>query len=278
MYPGLDPNGVVPFLLVTALLLGGSLRIWLLRRERAPLVRPLLLDSTLVAAGYVGGKAFFLLTNDGVVAPTWGGVRHPGILLGAASAAYVSSWVLPRSLSLARWADLGAPGAALGLATLRLGCLLAGCCHGGVSSLPWAIQFPGFSPAWWAHVERGLITADRAASLPVHPLQAYFFLVSIAVALGALSLLLRRRPAVEGRVALIAVAVHEGAKALLETLRDPQVALLQDASLCIALAACVGLWLRRAPSYSRYPSERSAGRSPAPRGVSSESAGIERSP
>lgn len=47
-----------------------------------------------------------------------------------------------------RWyLDIMAPSAALGMAIGRVGCLLNGCCWGGVcAALPWAIQFPFGSP------------------------------------------------------------------------------------------------------------------------------------
>jgi phosphatidylglycerol:prolipoprotein diacylglycerol transferase len=46
-----------------------------------------------------------------------------------------------------RWyLDIMAPSAALGMAIGRVGCLLNGCCWGGVCDLPWAVQFPYASP------------------------------------------------------------------------------------------------------------------------------------
>ncbi|MCE9556586.1 MAG: prolipoprotein diacylglyceryl transferase, partial [Planctomycetes bacterium] len=41
--------------------------------------------------------------------------------------------------------DLVAPSMVLGLALGRIGCLLNGCCYGGVSDIPWAITFPANS-------------------------------------------------------------------------------------------------------------------------------------
>ncbi len=74
--------------------------------------------------------------------------------------------------SLLAWADAAAPGAALGIAVLRVGCLSAGCCYGRPCYLPWAITFDApFHPL------RGM---------PLHPTQIYYLLA----ALLTLSLLL----------------------------------------------------------------------------------------
>jgi phosphatidylglycerol:prolipoprotein diacylglycerol transferase len=55
--------------------------------------------------------------------------------------------------------DLLAPAIMLGLAIGRIGCLLNGCCFGGLCDLPWAVTFPAgpwpYSPAYQAQIERG---------------------------------------------------------------------------------------------------------------------------
>ena len=53
-------------------------------------------------------------------------------------------------VAVARWsgerperlADIAAPAVALGVVVLRTGCLLAGCCFGKETDLPWAITYP----------------------------------------------------------------------------------------------------------------------------------------
>jgi phosphatidylglycerol:prolipoprotein diacylglycerol transferase len=51
--------------------------------------------------------------------------------------------------------DLIAPSMLLGLAIGRVGCLLNGCCFGGVCDHRWAIEFPAESPAYVAQIRRG---------------------------------------------------------------------------------------------------------------------------
>ena len=54
-------------------------------------------------------------------------------------------------------ADLVAPSLMLGLAIGRIGCLLNGCCFGGLCDLPWAVTFPAGSPAYASQVARGVM-------------------------------------------------------------------------------------------------------------------------
>ena len=61
-------------------------------------------------------------------------------------------------------ADLFAPGIALGHVVGRLGCLLAGCCYGTPTTLPWAITFT--NPLAAANVGTPL-------GVPLHPTQLY---------------------------------------------------------------------------------------------------------
>ena len=84
---------------------------------------------------------------------TQGGLVVYGSLLagGAALIVFVCKYHLP-GLALA---DLIAPGVMLGVGLGRIGCFLNGCCYGGISDLPWAVQFPPGSPAYIDQVQRG---------------------------------------------------------------------------------------------------------------------------
>ena len=63
-------------------------------------------------------------------------------------------------------ADLIAPSMLLGLAFGRLGCLLNGCCYGGVCTLPWAVTFPPQSFAYLSQIERGQMYGFRLSGDP----------------------------------------------------------------------------------------------------------------
>lgn len=70
------------------------------------------------------------------------------------------------------WDALAVP-LPLAMAVSRIGCLLAGCCFGTPSNVPWGIQYDSASYAYQAHLANGLIHIHDTASLAVHPTQLY---------------------------------------------------------------------------------------------------------
>ena len=84
-----------------------------------------------------------------------------GVFWGAAAAGFL--FCRHRGLSFAPVSDDLGTGAALGLAIMRMGCLLNGCCYGRPTSLPWGMVFT--DPA--SRVQRDLI------GVPLHPTQLY---------------------------------------------------------------------------------------------------------
>ncbi len=71
---------------------------------------------------------------------TEGGLVVYGSLIGAGLAFLV--YCKKHKLPMLKLADIIAPSLVIGLAFGRSGCLLNGCCYGGVCDKPWAITFP----------------------------------------------------------------------------------------------------------------------------------------
>jgi phosphatidylglycerol:prolipoprotein diacylglycerol transferase len=70
-------------------------------------------------------------------------------------------------LPLARIADLIAPGMVLGLAIGRIGCLMNGCCYGGVCDAPLpSVTFPAGSPAYMRQLSEGELIGIAAKVNP----------------------------------------------------------------------------------------------------------------
>jgi phosphatidylglycerol:prolipoprotein diacylglycerol transferase len=61
----------------------------------------------------------------------------------------------------------------LGMAISRIGCLMAGCCFGTPTNLPWGIQYDAASWAYHVHLANGLIHLHEGTSLAVHPAHLY---------------------------------------------------------------------------------------------------------
>ena len=137
--------------------------------------------------------------------------------------------------------DLLALPALLGLALVRIGCFLAGCCWGDllrahgkiadaqlaaqVHSLPWltgdwiatAVRFPQGSHAYEQHYLLGLVGPAATESLPVHPTQLYES-AGLLLLLGLLRLYEKSRPN-PGRLGLMALGGYCLLRFLIEYLR-----------------------------------------------------------
>ena len=107
-------------------------------------------------------------------------VRAGGVFYGGLIAALLVAVWLVRRYNLALWttADLFAPGIALGHVIGRFGCLMAGCCYGRPTSVPWAITFT--NPEAAANVGTPL-------GVPLHPTQLYDAGAELAILLLLLS-------------------------------------------------------------------------------------------
>lgn len=104
------------------------------------------------------------------------------------------------------------------LAVGRVGCLLAGCCFGAPTALPWAVHYGPGSFAWLLHAHLGRIAADAPRSLGVHPVQLY---ESAALLLWVPALLaLRRRWRSEAALLWLTAALDLGLRAGLDGLRE----------------------------------------------------------
>ena len=78
--------------------------------------------------------------SKNILSYTEGGLVVYGSFIGAMIG---FTWhVRRRGLPGLAMSDLIAPSMLAGLAFGRIGCLLNGCCYGGESDIPWAIQFP----------------------------------------------------------------------------------------------------------------------------------------
>lgn len=133
----------------------------------------------------IGVRLFYVLTHAADFRPwyrafyIWDGglTLYGGILLATAAV-----WVMTRRrrIPFLTIADVFAPGVALGIGLTRIGCFLAGCCHGHPTSCGLGVTFPAEAPA-----------SRVFGPLPVHPSQLYASAAGFAI-FGLLLLLERR--------------------------------------------------------------------------------------
>ncbi len=145
-----------------------------------------------------------------------GGLTYYGGFLGAMGAAVF----LLRRDRFPFWkaADMAGFAIPMGLAFGRMGCLLAGCCFGSMTTLPWGLSFPPRSPASEAQAKEHLLDSVRMWSHPVHPTQIYESAASLAIAAVCLFYVLPRKR-YDGQVFAVSLVLYSIARFLVEILR-----------------------------------------------------------
>jgi phosphatidylglycerol:prolipoprotein diacylglycerol transferase len=157
-------------LLAAAYLLGLRLAMSRAKSRGLDPNRALDLGIAIIISALVGAKLLLLLVDFDTFrrnpAELFSIVRSAGVFYGGLIAAVaVAFWYMWRhKMPLWTTCDVFAPGVALGHAVGRLGCLMAGCCYGRETHVPWAITFT--NPA--AHDNVG-----TPLNVPLHPTQLY---------------------------------------------------------------------------------------------------------
>ena len=134
----------------------------------------------------------------------------------------------------------------------RWNCLLAGDDFGRVTTWAWGIRYPAGSLPWHAQRKSGLIDANAAWSLPVHPNQIVQGLTSLVVFV-IISVYWYRHHDQPGRTTALFLMLYGAGRFVVEFLRDPAaggaVGLLSHSQyMCLAFMATGAVlwwWLRR---------------------------------
>lgn len=131
------------------------------------------LATWLIVAGVIGARGFYVVEYwkefvrpdplqvlQAVLAVAGGGIVLYGGLLGGA----VGFLLFCRRHALPPLAmgDVIAPALVLGYAFGRIGCLMNGCCFGGLCEQPWAFTFPPHSPPYMRQVQEGKLPPPTA--------------------------------------------------------------------------------------------------------------------
>lgn len=198
----------------------------------------------LIIAALVGAKLMLVLIDfdyfRGNPRELFSLVRAGGVFYGGLIGALVVAILLVRRYQLPLWttADLFAPGIALGHVIGRFGCLLAGCCYGRPTDLPWGVTFT--DPVAAANV--GTPLGD-----PLHPTQLYDAGAELLILLFLLATERRGRP-FPGRTFWGYMALYGVSRFIVEIYRgDPRgvimgLATSQFVSVLIVPISLVMLW------------------------------------
>jgi prolipoprotein diacylglyceryltransferase len=216
-----------------AILVGAALAVRRARQEGDDVPAVLAALSWGYFAAILGGILAPMVADlaDQLISGHFVGIRWAGMVAygGFVCGFLAAGWSLRRSgtVGFARFADLAAAPVGLAIAFVRVGCFVAGCDYGKVTSVAWAIRFPAGSPAWMDQVNAGLLPATRASSLPVHPTQLYEVALGIAIFVvvgrmgkrGPRASGLGLRPERSGAQFLTAAAMYAVGRALIEVFR-----------------------------------------------------------
>jgi phosphatidylglycerol:prolipoprotein diacylglycerol transferase len=251
-------------LLAAAYLLG--LRLAMSRAKALGLdpTRMLDLGIYIIISALVGAKALLVVvewdhftTSPGELLSLArsGGVFYGGLILAVA----VAFWYIRRHrLPFWQTCDVFAPGISLGHAIGRIGCLLAGCCYGRVTDVPWAVTF--HSPAAAANVGTPL-------GVPLHPTQLYETGAELVILAFLLSTEKRGR-AFAGRTFWLYLLLYGVTRFAIEFFRGDPRGLVFGALttsqfisvVLVPLSLAMLVWLSRQPQAAAPRIARGAGR------------------
>lgn len=162
-------------MLLIAVVSGVGVAMWRAKRAGVDPEVIMSLAFWMFVAGIVGARSFYVIQkwekfSDGTLLETLGSIVNVvggglvvyGALIGAVGAFLV--FCFKYKLPMLLIGDLMAPSMLLGLAIGRVGCLLNGCCYGGVCEKPWAVTFPPEAPPYTEHLETGQLHGFQFSS------------------------------------------------------------------------------------------------------------------
>ncbi|OUJ70898.1 prolipoprotein diacylglyceryl transferase family protein [Hymenobacter crusticola] len=199
-----------------------ALLLWEGHRRGYPLRTWLLLMACTTLAFILGTKLIAVPTAEWVA--WWQHGQWPTSTMRSALGGAISGTLA--LLALRRWLgfswhvfDAFTVPFCVALAVQCVGCLLTGCCFGGLAHDGLGLSYAPGTPPFLTQVQRGLIAATASHSLPVHPVQVYQLLLCLAA--GAIILLVRRKPWPGGSWRLLGLFLLLLGRFWMEFMRDP---------------------------------------------------------
>lgn len=106
------------------------------------------------------------------------------------------------------------------MAISRIGCLMAGCCFGTPTNMPWGIEYDAASWAYQVHMAQGLVQIHDAASHAVHPVQLYQVIGCLVIAFVVWRT--RKQWRSNGSLFLFSVLCYAALRFFVEFVRAPE--------------------------------------------------------
>jgi phosphatidylglycerol:prolipoprotein diacylglycerol transferase len=186
-------------LVMLGVLTGLGLEALLLASGHYPVLRPMLFSVGAVAAGVVGGKAWYAAVHQG---RKWDGWCIQGFVAGAAIVVAVVA-VAGAGLPAGAFLAAAAPALLIGMGIGRHGCFWAGCCTGRPTASRW-----------------GIWSSDRRLGCRRMPVQLLEAWTALAAGSAALAIVLVAGLARSGLVAVAGLAAYTLVRQFILGLRD----------------------------------------------------------
>lgn len=206
-------------MLAAAYLLGLQLAVRRARRHGIDGDRVLDLGIYAIIAALIGAKLLLLVVDFDYFrshpAEIWSLARSGGVFYGGLIVSFlVAIWYIRRHrLPLWSTTDMFAPGIALGHVVGRLGCLLAGCCYGKPTTMPWGITFSDLFAA---------TNVGTPLHVSLHPTEIYEASAELIILIALLVTERRGRP-FPGRTFWFYVSLYAISRFIIEFFRgDPR--------------------------------------------------------
>lgn len=221
MYPQLFELGPLSIytygvLLAAAYLIG--LQFTLMRAKTRGLDgnRVMDLGIYIIISALIGAKLLLIVVDfNHFQQDPWSILRSGGVFYGGLLVAVSTAFWYMRRYRMPLWTvcDAFAPGIILGQAVGRMGCLMAGCCYGKLTEIPWGITFT--NPLAAANVGTPL-------AVNLHPTQLYESLTALLI-LGLLLISERTMKSFPGRTFWNYLLLYSLARFFIEFYRgDPR--------------------------------------------------------
>ncbi|MBN1573153.1 MAG: prolipoprotein diacylglyceryl transferase [Deltaproteobacteria bacterium] len=201
------------FFVALAFLLGFSLFLYEVRRRGFDLDTGVDIGFWVLLSAILGSRVVYVAVNIDYYINhplrslmIWeGGLVWYGAFFGGLIAAFI--YLRSKKLDWWLWADMGIVPLALAQAVGRIGCLMAGCCYGKETTLPWGIVF--------------IKSTIAPNGIALHPTQIYHMLFNFTIFLFLF--FRRKRSAFKGELVLLYVILYGSTRSIVEIFRgDPR--------------------------------------------------------
>ena len=203
MYPqlnfGLFTTGAYTFFTVTALVVAVIGSYWFARRRGFKSADSLWMLFGMGMAVFIGARLFNVFVNyawyrsdpSRIFSLSASGFSLYGGIVFAILAGFLIARI--RKIPLMKFADTVTPFIGIGIVLMRIGCFLNGCCFGKITSLPWGVTFPKYSPAHMYQISQNPLAVFEVS--PVHPTQIYEMIAAVIGTILALYILSKTKNA-----------------------------------------------------------------------------------